>query len=239
MHPDPPMPDMPTDPERTRGRYRYLLDGDPAGVDERFMVGEVAGGAVRVRSTRVSATPVSRLEVDARLTPGRWDVLVRWTGSAPGVIREATATIAASGGTVATTRTIDGERSDETTTTGSLYPLVRAFTGLQVLASVAGPHGVVVPDVADPSDGRRFLVPVPSERSAVLLGERTVVVDGVERAGSAYHWVGGAYPDGAEFVVDPGGLLLEYVVDQTAGRWRVCLAEVTGPWPVPLDWPAA
>jgi hypothetical protein len=114
---------------------------------------------------------------------------------------------------------------------------MRVFTGLRVLASVASPHTVVVPDVADPADGARFLGPVVSERTAETLGERTVVVGGVERVGTAYRWVGGAYPDGAEFVVDAGGLLLEYAVTQESGRWQVSLAEVTGPWPTPLTWP--
>ena len=36
--------------------------------------------------------------------------------------------------------------------------------------------------------------------------------------------------DGAEFVVDPGGLLLAYAVTQPSGRWDVTLAEVSGPW---------
>jgi hypothetical protein len=79
---------------------------------------------------------------------------------------------------------------------------------------------------------------VVSTRTAEVLGARAVLVDGVERAGTAYRWVGGAYPEGAEFVVDGGGLLLEYAVLQDSGRWQVTLAEVTGPWPTPLTWPA-
>ena len=37
-----------------------------AGVDEQWVAGEVGPGAWRVRSTRIAAAPVSRLEVDAR-----------------------------------------------------------------------------------------------------------------------------------------------------------------------------
>ena len=67
---------------------------------------------------------------------------------------------------------------------------------------------------------------------------REVLVDGVARAGTAYRWTGGAYgEDGADFVVDAGGLLLSYAVTQPSGRWEVTLAEVTGPWPVPSSWP--
>jgi hypothetical protein len=236
--PDPAMPDMPSDPVRTRGRYRYVRDGEPVGVDERFVLGDVAPGAVRVRSTRVSATPVSRLEVDARLTAAGSDVQVRWTGSAPDVARSASAAVTEREGRVATVRTVDGTAYDDAPVVGALYPLMRVFTGLRVLASLAGPHAVVVPDIAAAADAARFLSPVVSERSAEALGERGVVVGGVEHPGTAYRWVGGAYPDGAEFVVDPGGLLLEYAVAQDSGRWVVSLAEVTGPWPEPLSWPS-
>jgi hypothetical protein len=232
------MPDMPTDPVRTRGRYRYARDGEPMAVEERFVLGDVADGAVRVRSTRVSATPVSRLEVDVRMTADGTDAQVRWTGSTPGVVRDATAGVSQHAGRVRTSRTVDGTAYDEVDVDGALYPLMRVFTGLRVLASVTGPHVVVVPDIAATADAARFLSPVVSTRSAEVLGERAVLVDDVEHVGTAYRWVGGAYPDGAEFVVDPGGLLLEYAVAQDSGRWQVSLAEVTGPWPTPLAWPA-
>jgi hypothetical protein len=235
--PDPAMPDMPRDPVRTRGRYSYLRDGEPMAVEERFVLGDLDDATVRVRATRVSATPVSRLEVDARLTATGTDVAVRWTGSTPGVVRDASATLSASGGRVRTTRTVEGTAYDEVVVDGALYPLVRVFTGVHVLSSVAAPHPVVVPDIADPADGARFLSPVVSTRSAEVLGGRVVLVDGVEHVGMAYRWVGGAYPDGAEFVVDDGGLLLEYVVAQDSGRWQVTLSELTGPWPAPLSWP--
>ena len=60
------MPDMPRDPERTRGRYAVTLDGRPAGMDERFVLGDIAPGVWRVRSTRITARPTSRLESDVR-----------------------------------------------------------------------------------------------------------------------------------------------------------------------------
>ncbi len=224
------MPVMPQDAERSRGRYVYTRDGEPVPVDERFVLGEIAPGVVRVRSTRITGSPAARLEVDARVTATGSDAVVRWVGSSPGVARAARAEYAASAGTVAVTREVDGVVHEAVTAVGASYPLMRVFTGPLVRASVTG-LDVVVPDVADPADLDRFLAPVTSSRTAEVLGERVVVVDGAEHAGTAYRWVGGAYgEDGAEFVVDPGGLLLEYAVTQPSGRWEVRLAEVSGPW---------
>jgi hypothetical protein len=223
------MPVMAQEAERSRGRYRYTRDGEPMPVDERFVLGEIAPGVVRVRSTRITATPTARLEVDVRISGGRTDAVVRWTGSAPGVAREARAEYSGEDGAVAVTRVVDGVVHEPVAAAGAVYPLMRVFTGPLVVGSVAG-LDVVVPDVADPGAVDRFLAPVTSSRTAEVLGGRAVVVDGVERAGTAYRWIGGAYgEDGAEFVVDPGGLLLSYAVTQPSGRWEVALAEVTGP----------
>lgn len=231
------MPVMAQEADRSRGRYRYTRDGEAVAVDERFVLGQIAPGVVRVRSTRITASPTARLEVDVRMRAGSVDALVRWTGSAPGVAREARAEYAATGAEVVVAREVDGTAYDEATAVGALYPLMRVFTGPHVVASVPG-LDVVVPDVADPGDLGRFLAPVVSSRAAEVLGARGVVVDGVEREGTAYRWTGGAYgEDGAEFVVDTGGLLLAYAVTQPSGRWEVTLAEVTGPWPEPSSWP--
>jgi hypothetical protein len=226
------MPVMAQEAERSRGRYRYTRDGEPVPVDERFVLGEIAPGVVRVRSTRITAAPTARLEVDVRIGDGRTDAIVRWTGSAPGVARAARAEYSAADGSVAVAREVDGVVHDPVTVSGAVYPLMRVFTGPLVVGSVPG-LDLVVPDVADPTDVGRFLAPVTSSRTAEVLGERVVAVDGVERAGTAYRWIGGAYgEDGAEFVVDAGGLLLSYAVTQPSGRWEVSLAEVTGPWVV-------
>jgi hypothetical protein len=233
------MPVMAQEVERSRGRYVYTRDGEPVPVDERFVLGEIAPGVVRVRSTRITASPTARLEIDARITATRGDAVVRWVGSSPGVARMARAEYAASGGTVAVTREVDGVVHERVSAAGASYPLMRIFTGPLVVASVSG-LDVVVPDVADPGDVDRFLAPVTSSRTAEMLGERVVVVGGAEHAGTAYRWFGGAYgEDGAEFVVDRGGLLLAYAVTQFSGRWEVSLAELSGPWPTLREWPVA
>ena len=234
--PDPSMPDMPADAERTRGRYRYTRDGEPVGVDERFVLGEIAPGVVRVRSTRVTASPTARLEADVRFTTEAVSSLVRWVGSDPTVVRAATAEYVERGGLVEASWSVDGESGSDQVV-GTAYPLMRVFTGPFVLRSVNG-LDVVVPDIADARAASTFLRPSVSRRSAEVLGAREVLVDGVARAGTAYRWTGGAYGDeGADFVIDAGGLLLSYVVTQPSGRWEVTLADVIGPWPVPLSWP--
>jgi hypothetical protein len=237
--PDPAMPDMPRDPVRTRGRYSYLRDGEPMAVEERFVLGDLDDATVRVRATRVSATPVSRLEVDARITATGTEVQVRWTGSTAG----SRARRGGGGECERRAGAHDAHRRGDGVRRGrrrgrALPPHAGLHGGARALLGRA-PHSVVVPDIADPADGARFLAPVVSERTAQVLGERSVLVGGVERAGTAYRWVGGAYPDGAEFVVDDGGLLLEYAVAQDSGRWQVTLSELTGPWPAPLTWPTA
>ncbi len=234
--PDPVMPDMPDDAERTRGRYLYTRDGAPVGVDERFVLGAIASGAVRVRSTRITASPTARLETDVRFSTEAVSALVRWVGSDPAVVRSATAEYVDRGGVVDASWSVDGESGSDQVV-GAAYPLMRVFTGPFVLRSVLG-LDVVVPDIADARDAASFLRPSSSRRSAEVLGDREVLVDGVARAGTAYRWTGGAYgEDGADFVVDAGGLLLSYAVTQPSGRWEVTLAEVTGPWPVPSSWP--
>jgi hypothetical protein len=235
--PDPAMPDMPTDAERTRGRYVYTRDAEPVPVDERFVLGAIADGVVRVRSTRITPAPAGRLEADVRFSGAGVDALLRWVGSGPDVVRSATATCVGRNGVVESTRVVDSVASVGDRVAGELYPLMRVFTGAVVVRSVGG-LDVVVPDIADCTDPARYLLPAASRREAVVLGERGVVVDGVERAGAAYRWSGGVYgEEGAEFVVDDGGLLLAYSVTQPSGRWDVTLTEVTGPWPRPLSWP--
>ncbi len=223
---------MAADPQRSRGRYVYTRDGAAIAVDERFVLGEIAPGVLRVRSTRITGSPAARLEADVRMTVGGTTATIRWVGSSPGVASSARARYSSSpGGGVVVTREVDGVVHDEVTARGTQYPLLRVFTGPLVVASVGG-RDVVVPEIADPRDRAAFLSPTTSRRTAQPLGQRPVMVDGVEREGTAYHWVGGAYgEDGADFVVDPGGLLLAYSVTQPSGRWDVTLAEVSGPWP--------
>ena len=155
------MPVMAGDEQRSRGRYVYTRDGAPVGVDERFVLGTIAPGVTRVRSTRISASPTSRLEVDVRVTGGDSHALVRWVGSGPGIARSARAEYVATGSEVVVTREVDGVVHSEARVRGALYPLMRVFTGPLVVASVPGLE-LVVPDVSDPGDLDGFLAPVTS-----------------------------------------------------------------------------
>lgn len=130
-----------------------------------------------------------------------------------------------------------------------LFPLLRVFSGPVVMAcaaaTVADGAGVtvVVPDVRDPSKTDEFLAPVIDVRTARNVGTEDVVVERTESAdevepATVFRYFGGSYDeDGAEVVVDAGGLLRRYAWDQPgAGFWDVRLAEVTGAWPRPNSW---
>ncbi len=235
----PTMPTVPTEPVRTRGRYVYRFAGAVVPVDERFVLGQVGDG-VRVRATRVAAHPTVRLEATVTYRPSRpVAAALRWTGSSPGIPASAEATIAADNDRVRTERIVDGRYHLDESVRGELLPLLRVFAGPVVVAtSEPGGRDVVVPDIRDPGRPATLFAPLVDRRTAELLGEREVVVDGVARGGRAYRAVGGAYGErGAEFVVDEGGLLLGYTWDQPrVGAWDVRLDGLTGPWPTPARW---
>ncbi len=148
-----------------------------------------------------------------------------------------------------------------------LFALLRIFSGPVVMACAISPASVepaitsdgtadvpasllsetsttvIVPDVRDPSKREQLFLPLVDRRTAEVVGTEDVVV---ERATSAdeitqatiYRYVGGSYGEqGAEVVVDDGGLMRRYAWDQPdVGHWDVRLAEVTGTWPRPLTW---
>ena len=233
---DPGMPDMPRDPERTRGRYAVTLDGRPAGMDERFVLGDIAPGVWRVRSTRITARPTSRLETDVRLdADGAVAVALRWVGSGDGVVREARADLLERGGAVTATRTVEGTAYDASALAGRVDVLAHAVTGPLVLAALDGVD-VVVPSVLDVSDAASFLAPVPTRWTAVRTGDGVVVVSGVEHAGTAYDVVDGRSGRVSDVLVDAGGLVLRSRRPTAAGELEVRLVDLDGPWPEPLRW---
>jgi hypothetical protein len=220
------MPDMPADPDRSRGRYLHLSDGRPAGIEERYVAGEVGDG-VRVRSIRVAANPASRLETDLRLSESGASAVVRWTGSGDGVVRDATLEATWLDGTVEVRRTVEGTASDPVLLEGRLL-----LPGL-VIAGTAGSgaaHGLLV----DPRDYDALLAPVPCVVEVEDLGDDAVELGGREVAGRRQRrtFVGLDLPV-VEDVVDAGGLLLR----RTVGAFEVRLAEATGSWPAPATWP--
>ena len=235
---DPRMPDMPRDPERTRGRYAFTLDGRPAGIDERFVLGEIAPGVWRVRTTRVSARPTSRVETDVRVDGIGTSLALRWTGSGDGVVRDASAELREADGVVIGVRTVEGRTSDEVSIPGRLNVVSHAVAGLLVPAAVGGVD-VVEPDLLGTGDPSVLLEPRSVRWTTSRTGEEPVTVGGVEHAGTAYDWVDSGTGWTARMVVDAGGLLLRTRLAAPDGELEVLLVEVDGPWPEPLSWATA
>jgi hypothetical protein len=240
------MPDMPRDPERTRGRYAFTLDGRPAGIDERFVLGDIAPGVWRVRTTRVSARPTSRLESDVRIDVDGTSVAIRWTGSGPGVVRDATAELVERAGLVRGSRTVEGLAHAAIEVPGRVNTLAHVVSGPLMLAAAgaAGAAGagaaagvdVVEPAVLAVGDPSAFLAPTALRWTATRTGKETVEVDGEDHEGTAYDWVDSGTGWTARVVVDPGGLILRTRLAAPDGELEVRLTDVDGPWPVPLSW---
>ncbi len=231
---DPAMPDMPRDGERTRGRYVRYRDGEPAGLEERFALGEISPGVVRVRSVVVLRAPVGRLECDVRYEVGLVRLQVRWTGTGAGAVRDATADYTCADGVVSGRRVVDGVKHPRRSLAGTLDPGCLLTQGLLVTRGRAGVD-LVVPDTSDPTDPGSFLSPLTLRAIATLIGERDVDVDGVARHGLEHRWE--AEGVGPVVVVDRGGVLLHQRIESPDAVHEARLVDVTGPWPRPLDWP--
>ncbi len=232
---DPSMPDMPRDAERSRGRYVRLRDGKPTGLEERFVLGEIAPGVVRIRSTLITPSPVGKLENDVRRSAGSTELSVRWVGASDKAVRDADGHYTSSDGVVTGSWRIDGQQYPEATAPGILDPSSLIMKGIYVATGRAG-VALVMPDEADPADPGRFLSLLAVTATSTVIGELGVEVDGVVRQGISYRWeVAGVGPD---VVVDRGGLLLNQIIETPDGTVHEArLADVTGPWPRPLDWP--
>jgi hypothetical protein len=229
------MPDTPKDPVRTRGRYVFTLDGEPAGIDERFVLGEIAPGVVRARTTRIVSRPVGRLESDARLEIRSLAVAVRWVGTTAGSVREASAELTEDADGVRASRVVEGTAYGMQHVTGRLNTLGHVVSGPLLLAARGGVD-VVEPDLTPADDAIAFLAAVTTRWTTVDAGPVDVTVDGVERAGTAYLWTYERSGLDAHVVVDDGGLLMRSRLAAPDGLLEVTLADVTGPWPRPAAW---
>lgn len=225
------MPDMPTDAERSRGRYLHRrLDGGSAGIDEQWVAGDVGPEAWRVRSTRIAAAPVSRLEVDARWSADIFAVVLRWVGSGSGVVRTATVACVEVPGAVEVRRFVDDVELDPVSVGGPLV-LPAVVLGGRMAAGPA--YSFEVGDALDPAT---FLVPVPVEVSVHDVGDEVVMVGGSDVDGTLRRWriVGEGVDRSGEDVVGPGGLLLR----RTTADVVATLTEVAGPTARPHAWGA-
>ena len=228
---DPSMPDMPQDADRSRGRYLHRrVDGGAAGIDEQWVAGEIAPGSVRVRSTRIAAAPVSRLEVDARWSAEIATVVLRWVGSGTGVVRSATVACVEVPGAVEVRRFVDDVELEPVSVGGPLV-LPALVLGGRLVAGAA--YSFVVGDALDAST---FLVPVPVEVSIEDAGDEVVMLGGSDVDGTLRRWriTGDGLDERGEDVVGPGGLLLR----RTVGDVVATLTEVSGPTVHPMAWGA-
>ena len=225
------MPDMPQDADRSRGRYLHRrADGGTAGIDEQWVAGQVGPGAWRVRSTRIAAAPVSRLEVDARWSAEVFAVVLRWVGSGAGVVRSATIACVEVPGAVEVRRFVDDVELEPVSVGGPLV-LPALVLGGRMLEGSAYSF-----EVGDALDAETFLVPVPVEVSVQDAGDEVVMVGGSDVDGTLRRWriAGEGVDRSGEDVVGPGGLLLR----RTTGDVVATLTEVAGPTAHPADWGA-
>lgn len=228
---DPSMPDMPQDADRSRGRYLHRrLDGGAAGIDEQWVAGEIAPGSVRVRSTRIAAAPVSRLEVDARWSAEIATVVLRWVGSGAGVVRSATVACVEVPGAVEVRRFVDDVELEPVSVGGPLV-LPALVLGGRLVEGAA--YSFVVGDALDAST---FLVPVPVQVAIEDAGDEVVMVGGSDVDGTLRRWriTGDGLDESGEDVVGHGGLLLR----RTVGDVVATLTEVSGPTAHPGAWGA-
>jgi len=246
--------------------YEYFRDGQREAIDERVLVlRDDEDDSVRVLGSRVAygtelrvAVAYGSHEPQASSADRAVIVSLEWIPDVETGVVSRHAEYVLAGRTLIVD--VDGphestvsdptEGDVSTLPEGSqLFPLLRVFSGPVVMAcaTATGPGAsgstVVVPDVRDPSKADRLLTPLTDVRTAKDVGTEGVVVERAESAdeveqATVFRYFGGSYSDeGAEVVVDSGGLLRRYAWDQPgAGHWDVRLAEVTGQWPRPRTW---
>lgn len=105
------------------------------------------------------------------------------------------------------------------------FPLLRVFSGpvIRQLA-LCGPLPTLVPDINTPSDRNTLLQPTENLRSAQLLAEEQLLLDGQRYQAQRYHYVSERYQpqDEAAFWLDNRGLLLKYGWQQNPQQyWQV------------------
>lgn len=99
-----------------------------------------------------------------------------------------------------------------------LFPLLRAATGMLIEQLSEGPGTVIVPWLREPPHAPQLLLPLESQRSAILL-------EGEDRGSRRYRYCGGEYGDeGVDCWLDATGLLQRYRWSTAGGLWEVRLA---------------
>ena len=193
------------------GSYVYRLDGSVLPIEETFTASGSSWSSRRASggvSIQVSATLSAEGRVELARVSWRSDLAIDLE-----VTRASDRILWARDGADAEGQPSTSERGFPNDV--HVFPLLRCFQGLTVRAlAEAGPEGrtVLVPDITDPADPVRLLIPRLDVRRAT------------EQDDGTYRYVGGSYEDGAVCEVGDDGLLERYRWDQPGtGLWDVRL----------------
>lgn len=210
------------------GVYHYRLNGEPAAVEERWQRHRLAGGDLRVSSSR--SAPGVALTVDALVRDEqvrRFDVVWRAAGRP-----ELRAAYSLSPQRVLVERRVGGAAAQAEElplppgqASPLLFPLMRIFAG-PVIAQLLdnGGRGVVVlPFIADPAAQARLLRPTASEREARLVAaDEELELAGAQFRCRQCQYLGDQYGTDSRFWLAGDNMLVRYRWQQAPGQdWEV------------------
>ncbi|MEP1472647.1 MAG: hypothetical protein ABJK20_16335 [Halieaceae bacterium] len=215
------------------GRYHYLLDGEPAPIDEHWSRTPRAGGGWFVRSIR-NAGDIT-LTVNAECEAGLvLQCNIEWIAGEQSPVRafyrleeDGVSVIRQCGDEVAEHDMLaaDGE--------GRLplvLPLLRIFTGSVISRLLDdGERAVLVPSIIDPEDRAALLRPRLGNRAAAIVqsGEEQQLF-GRQYKCQRCTFTGDQYGEDSQFWLSEDETLLRYVWPQPGvGTWDIRLEELT------------
>lgn len=210
------------------GEYLYHLNGQLADVTETWVRYRNEAGNYLVESER--RAPGLLLKVAAHIENNEFNrFTVQWCADgAP----ELEASYLLSGDALTVVRSEVGLGTDSIRselqhgTRYHLFPLMRIFSGTVISQLLSRDSGmVVVPDIRDSTNRQALLQPLISERSAIVLHNETIDVEGVEYSTRCCEYVGGQYAEGGRFWLSESNLLVRYTWQQSAEQfWDVSVA---------------
>jgi hypothetical protein len=216
----------------TYGRYHYLLDGDPAPIEEHWSRKARAGGGWFIRSVR-NAGDIA-LTVNAECESGlvlqcnvEWKASGQLPISAFYRLEEDGVSVIRQCGDEVTERDMfpaDGEGR-----LPLMLPLLRIFTGSVISRLLNdGERAVLVPSIVDPQDHASLLNPRLGNRAAAIVqaGQQAQLF-GRDYKCQLCAFTGEQYGDDSQFWIGEDETLLRYVWPQPGvGTWDVRLEEL-------------
>jgi len=215
------------------GRYHYLLDGEPAPIEEHWSRKPRAGGGWFIRAERAAAD--IRLSVNAEFESGQvLQCNVEWVASGQPSIR-AFYRLEEDGVSVIRQRGEEAEERnilspDEQGRLPLVLPLLRIFTGpvISRLLDDESDRAVLVPSIVNPQDDESLLRPRLGNRAAsiVQLGQEQQLF-GRNYSSRLCTFTGEQYDDDSRFWLGEDETLLRYMWPQPGvGTWDVQLEEL-------------